>query len=102
MELRYHPLISYRGRPSWPPVWSPTRPREGKQSLKGEVGVLTDIMMGPSQFECFLIIEHENKPYIGCLFLTDPGFCTQLAAILREKFGFTIKDIGDLDLSFTL
>ena len=38
MELRDHPLISYRGLPSWPPTWSPANPKSHLKVLRGEIG----------------------------------------------------------------
>ncbi len=102
MEFRHHPLLSYHGIPSWPPVWSPAKPREGKQILKGEVGVLMYTLPNCRAEKCYLVIEHEHVPYVGCLFCSDEAFCTQLASFLQNHRGRTVKEIGDLDLSFTL
>jgi hypothetical protein len=102
MELRHHPLLTYHGIPSWPPVWSPARPREGKQVLKGEIGVLMYMLPNSRAEKCYRVIEHEHVPYVGCLFCSDAKFYTQLAAILQNQCGRTIKEIGDLDLSFAL
>ena len=103
MELRNHPLISYRGLPSWPPIWTPANPKSHLKSLRGEIGRLEYVLpiKGPQQ-PMFLIIEHEGQPYVGCLFVDDDVFCAQLIAVLQDHAGFTIKEIGDLDLSFTL
>ena len=40
MELRYHPLLSHRGIPSWPPVWVPFKSDDKKPTLRGEIGTL--------------------------------------------------------------
>jgi hypothetical protein len=59
MELRKHPLMSYRGIPSWPPEWVWVL---GKDKLcpQGEVGVLEEVrpsqFLGPSRL--FLVIEY--------------------------------------------
>jgi hypothetical protein len=37
--LRDHPIMSYRGVPNWPPVWTQTR-SDGVKKLRGELGVL--------------------------------------------------------------
>ena len=39
VKLRDHPLMSYRGIPNWPPVWTQMR-IGGVKIVKGEVGVL--------------------------------------------------------------
>ena len=105
MELRHHPLLSYHGIPSWPPVWSPAKPREGKQLLKvlkGEIGVLKYTLANATSEKCFLVIEYDHIPYVGCLLCSDLAFSTQLASILHTQSGRTIQEIGDLDLDFIL
>ncbi len=42
MQLRHHPLLSYCGIHSWPPVWTLMRGTD-EQRPQGEVGVLKDI-----------------------------------------------------------
>jgi hypothetical protein len=37
MMLRHHPLMSYRTRPNWPPVWTQVTENRTK-TVKGEVG----------------------------------------------------------------
>jgi len=39
---------------------------------------------------------------VGCLFVDDSVFCTQLVTVLEDHAGFTIKEIGDLELSGSL
>ena len=50
----------------------------------------------------FLVIEYQSETYVGCLIFQDHSFCKQLSGFLRDHIGRSIKDIGDLDLSFTL
>jgi hypothetical protein len=102
VELRNHPLISYHGLPSWPPTWSPANPKSDLKSLRGEIGRLKYVLPNKTSDRCFLIIEHENEAYIGCLFFDDRIFCAQMVTILGNHAGLTVKEIGDLDLSRTL
>jgi hypothetical protein len=103
MQLRYHPLISYRGLPSWPPAWTPANPKSHLKVLRGEIGRLEYVLPNKtSHNRCFLIIEHEGHPYVGCLFIDDAIFCAQIMTIIQNQAGLTIKEIGDLDLSYTL
>jgi hypothetical protein len=102
MELRHHPLLSYRGLASWPPVWVPAKPDDGKSTLRGEIGVLKHTISNALSGKCYLLIDHQNSSYIGSLFCADAAFCSQIAAALEDNRGRTIKEIGDLDLSFTL
>ena len=102
MELRNHPLISYRGLPAWPPTWSPAKPKSDLKSLRGEIGWLEYVLPSPLNDRCYLVIQHEGAPYVGCLFIKDSTFCTLLVALIESYTGSTIKEIGDLDLSSTL
>jgi hypothetical protein len=96
MQLRHHPLMRYRGVSNWPPVWV-----NGTKTIRGEVGVLTGVTVHPSK-KCFLRIDHQNERYLGSLLFEDDMFCWLLGRILVNHLGREIKDIGDLDLSFTL
>jgi len=67
-KLRDHALMSYRGVPNWPPVWTQMR-IGGVKILKGEVGVLIYVHAGGAVNTCYLVIEHENQNYSGSLVL---------------------------------
>jgi len=103
MQLREHPLMSYRGLPNWPPVWT-WMAGERKHSPKGEVGILQDVMLSTigAQNRCFLIIEHDQATYMGCLLFDDIAFCRQLYDQLQGYCRRTIREIGDLDLGHLL
>ena len=102
MKLRTHPFMSYRGVSNWPPVWVGTNRRH--EPLKGEVGVLKDVI--PSQSEganrFFLVIEDEGLQYVGCLLFQDLSFCRQIYKLLDTHRGDSIEQIGDIDLRHTL
>ena len=102
MELRNHPLMSYRGLRSWPPTWSPANPRSNLEPLRGEIGRLKYVLPNTASDRCFLIIEHQGHGYIGCLFFQDHAFRSQMVTFFEKQKGRTIQEIGDLDLSFTL
>ena len=101
MQLPNHPLMSYRGLRSWPPTWSLANPQNDLKPLRGEIGRLKYILPDQLSKKCFLIIEHDDHPYVGCLFFDDSIFCAQMIInkIIESQAGFTIKEIGDLDLS---
>ena len=102
MKLRHHPLLSYRGIPSWPPVWVPTKSAYETTTLQGEIGILTHTLSNALSGKCYLQIVYDNAAYMGCLLCADVAFCSQIAAALEDNRGCTIKEIGDLDLSFTM
>jgi hypothetical protein len=72
MELRNHPLMTRFGLPNWPPVWAPADPRDGKSSLRGEIGRLKYVLCRASENTCFLITMYNGGAYIGSL-LFDGG-----------------------------
>jgi hypothetical protein len=102
MLLRDHPLMSHRGVPNWPPVWTWTDGLENTHA-KGEVGILKAVTLsniGPS-YRCYLHIYYEGSVYIGCLLFDDHAFCRQLAKLLEGYCNRLIAEIGGLDLSYT-
>lgn len=102
MQLRDHPLMSYRGIRNWPPVWTIGYAWRFK-TVTGEVGTLKHVMTNPQiPKSCFLVIEHEGSSYTGCLLLNEATFCQQITRLLEFHVGRSIKEIGDLDVSHTL
>jgi len=99
MKLRNHPLMSHDALASWPPVWS----RSGNDGRIGEIGILRQVNNGADICtRCFLVIEHEGHRYVGALLFDDARFCGFVTRFLQAHVGRAIKEIGDLDLSFTL
>jgi hypothetical protein len=102
VKLRDHPLMNYDGTPNWPPEWVHTRIMPIRR-LTDEVGVLTSTAWYPDHpTRLFLIMNIDNEPYMAALVFSDIAFCRQLRNILQQHIGSTIKEIGDLDVSFTL
>ncbi|HEY1266145.1 MAG TPA: hypothetical protein VGH16_02735 [Candidatus Binatia bacterium] len=95
--------MSYRSVANWPPAWV-ARARKNEQEVRGEIGVLKDVIPSivPPTTRIFLIVEHEDSEYMGCLLFDDPAFCGDIFRILQTHRGWTIRDIGSLDLSCTL
>jgi len=102
MLLRDHPLMMYRRRPNWPPVWFCTDGYD--QRPKGEVGTLKAILRSDTQppNRCFLLISHEDSEYLGCLLFDDRAFCHQVMELLKGHCNHSIAEIGSLDISRTL
>jgi hypothetical protein len=104
MELRKHPLMTYRGAGNWPPSW--TWVGGGKKNLRpsGEVGKLVDVT--PSKIDpgarCFLTIEHEGTSYVGCLMFDDGPFCQQVSTLLQRYVRYPLEYIGGIDLRYSL
>jgi hypothetical protein len=103
MLLREHPLISYKGIPSWPPTWTWTDGLEN-QHPRGEVGILRAVALSKVQppDRCFLYIEHEGSSYIGCLLFDDSAFCDQVTRLLQGYCNRRVAEIGSIDVSYLL
>src|SRR5262245_16270034 len=103
MELRNHPLMSYRGVCNWPPSWMwRGSPKESQiKNPRGEIGILKEVFLSKvdPKAKIFLIIEHENEEYIGCLIFSDSTFCEQMYAVLSACIGHSTSSIGSLDVS---
>jgi len=104
MLLRNHPLMTYKGMRSWPPVWV-LRGGNNTTNTKGEIGILRDVISSngnPPYSTCFLIMEHLGAEYIGALLLDDRGFCRVVHDVLLQHRFKPIREIGSIDLSYTL
>jgi hypothetical protein len=92
-----------RGVRNWPPIWTKAR-TEGNKTLTGEVGILRYVHYdnNSKSNKCFPVIEYELEYFVGTLIFDDVTFCRQIAELLREHVGCSIKEIGDLDSDFSL
>jgi hypothetical protein len=103
VQLRHHPLMSYRGVPNWPPVWTIGYATVIKTVKGEEVGILKHVIRHDApRNRCFLIIEHEGERYIGTLLFDDATFCQQICRFLDHYIGCSIREIGSLEVTFTL
>jgi hypothetical protein len=100
MELRQHPGMAYRGVPNWPPVWLHAK---SNGHLNGELGFLKYVHAsnGVSN-KCYLVMEYERTPYVGCLIFENAAFCYQVARLLRQYQGRSIEEIGGLKVDHLL
>jgi hypothetical protein len=101
MKLRDHPLLIYGGKSAWPPVWIE---KYGVTELTGEIGILTHVGGHRPRWTStiYLHITDHGRAYCGPLLIPDAPFRSAIYKLLRQHKGHTIKDIGDLDLSYTL
>ena len=69
----------------------------------GEIGIL-EKPLRPEMFtnRLFVVIRHEGFRYMGTMAFDDPAFCYELYRLLKSKAGLSIKEIGDIDLLYTL
>jgi hypothetical protein len=101
MFLRDHPLISYRGIPSWPPAWTWIDGGEDKHP-KGEIGILRTTLLSkirPAN-RCTCSFSYEGSSYIGCLLFDDYVFCEQITKLLQRYCNRPLTEIGSIDLAY--
>jgi len=93
--------MTYRGLPNWPPVWTWRGGGAGDKRARGEVGILRDAFLSriEPKSRLFLIIEHENEEYMGCLLFSDTSFCGQIYELLKDSCGWHITDIGSTNVA---
>jgi len=103
MLLRDHPLMMYKGNRSWPAAWLWTAGYDNTHP-RGEVGILKAALRSHIQphDRCFLVMEHCGAEYVGALLLDNPAFCREIFKVLSQQLGNTIREIGDIDLEYTL
>jgi hypothetical protein len=92
--------MRHRGAPNWPPVWMQWR-IDGVKAVNGEVGNLIYVYAVADAYKCYLVIEYENENYTGTLLFDNARLCRQVVNLLQHHLGQSIKEIGDLDVSFT-
>jgi hypothetical protein len=107
MELRNHPLMSYRDVSNWPPTWTKTGAGGEYRSsaiLRGEIGTLDRVILSRIEPDAriFLVIQFSGNSYMGTLLFKDGAFCRHIADVLQAHLGKTIEEIGALELSYTL
>jgi hypothetical protein len=103
MLLRNHPLMSRHGVPNWPPLWTWVEGQENKYPT-GEVGILIWVsLIGLQPLDkCYLLMNHEDSSYMGCLLFDNDKFCRYIAHFLENYCHRPIAEIGSLDVSYTL
>ena len=95
--------MNFAGYANWPPIWVSGAGSKSYQKNLGEVGTLIGVILNEAAPDrLFLRREIKTEQYMGCLAFNDHVFCRQLYIFLQGHIGKSIKEIGDLDLSYTL
>jgi hypothetical protein len=99
MELRKHALMSYRGRPNWPPRWVWLGGKQNERP-RGEVGVLKEVSRYPhlSADGLTLVMEYNGSAYMGLLLFDDFAFSRKVHDLLKDLRGRPISEIGSLEV----
>ena len=102
MKLRDHPLLRYNLIHQWPPVWVSLDNEDGRLS-GSEVGALTEVRESISRSDgIVLIMDHNDNRYGTILIFSDMAFRRQIFELLKDCVGFSIQQVGDIDLRYTL
>ena len=97
MRLRDHPLMKNPAT-TWPPAWIWIG-GSGDKKPKGEAGILQDVRKYKvSTNRCFLVIEHEQELYVGCIHLENRLLGDEIYELLRNEIGQSIANIGAMDI----
>ena len=100
MQLRDHPLVSYRGRQTWQPVWVCKVGASKARTPRGEVGLLKKVLYERASLgKIFLVMEHEEAEYVGCVLFDSRRFCEEVAERLVVQQGMSIEALGSLDIA---
>jgi hypothetical protein len=103
LELRDHPLmIRKSGVCSWPPMWRTTH-HDKNDKLAGEIGTLQQVLT--NEFidrKIYIFIDYQGRRYMGVMTCDNAPFWRGIYTLLNSKLGLSIKEIGDIDLSYTL
>jgi hypothetical protein len=87
---------------NWPPNWMTTH-HDNNDQPKGEIGTLQQVLMNELfNYRIFLFVDYQGRRYMGSMAFEDEGFCAEIYGVLKSRVGYSIKQIGDLDLSYTL
>jgi hypothetical protein len=69
----------------------------------GEIGNFEDVFVHELlDNKIFLFIQFQSSRYMGFMSFDDKRFCSEIFTILKSMVGHSIKEIGDIDLSYTL
>jgi hypothetical protein len=87
---------------NWPPIWTTTH-HDQNDKPTGEIGTLQQILTNCLfNYRIFLFIDYQGRRYMGSMAFDDESFCAEIYSVLKYRVGYPIKQIGDIDLSYTL
>lgn len=87
---------------AWPPLWINTS-RNPPDKPRGEIGILARVAKNDAiENTLFVWIDHNGSTYVGAMNFDDRAFCNEVGRVLELSRGLSIKEIGDLDFSYTL
>jgi hypothetical protein len=86
---------------AWPPIWLNVNDPCDKH--RGEIGILTRVLTTRAISNAlFVWVEYDGSKYVGGLYFDDVAFCRTIKSVLESNIARSIREIGDIDLSYTL
>jgi len=100
MQLRNHPMMTFEGRPIWPPHWIWISGPDSRQNPVGEVGALENVRVSRVfKNTLFLTVSMLNgNRYMGSLSFDDVEFARKVFSVFKEHIGQAIKDIAEIEI----
>ena len=69
----------------------------------GEIGILRHVITNYLlTTRVFLLIDYQGHRYMGAMDFDDAKFCNEIYRVLNSHRGYSLTQIGDLDLPHTL
>jgi len=95
-------MVRKSGFKTWPPLWTTTH-HDQNDKPTGEIGTLEQVIVHELlDNKIFLFIQFQGFRCMGFMSFDDLAFCSQIHILLKANIGRPLKEIGDVDLSFTL
>lgn len=100
MKLRDHSLASHKGLPTWPPVWVRFDKASAATWTSDEYGILSQVkMFARNDHRISIRMKYQQTEYIAHLLFDDDTFCLRVFAVLKERIGSAVRDLGDIDFN---
>ena len=103
MDLRDNPRLSRDGKLAWPPAWAASV-GHGTEMPGPEDGRLVEVQrhsaQGTMPSRLTLRIEHRGHRFGGVFAVDDPNALNHMESHLRNRIGWSIREIGNEDVKF--
>ena len=90
--------LQWKGIPVWPPEWWTTDLGGGEDGFLETVNIRKD-----PRLDCiFMVVNHLGAQRRGIILLENLAYLDILCLKLKENIGKSLKEIGDLEIDFSL
>ena len=99
MKLRDHPLLSYKGLRSWPPLWVRIDDVSKCQVESDETGTLIQVRIDNlADCKIMLRMEYSGHEYAAVLMFDAQEFCLRVYQALKHYVGRAVKQLGEVEI----